>query len=602
MMTHLTTLDWWIVGGFFAVTMIIGLSATRFAGRSKADFFIGGRALPWWLLGFSMVATTFSTDTPNLVTNFVRENGVFGNWQWWAMLPSGMLTVFLFAKLWRRSATVTDLEFYEIRYSGKLAAFLRGFRAVYLGFFFNVLIIACVTLAAIKISGVMLNLTPVQSVLGAMIITAIFSAAGGLRGVVWSDFVLFIASMAGAIAAAYFALNLPEVNGLSGLVQKLSSAPELRVKSEVMGFATTSDFIAMFLIPFAVVWWSVWYPGAEPGGGGFLVQRMLAAKKENHAMGATLFYNIAHYALRPWPWIIVALCSLVVYPDRASLIQAVGNVLPERQIQSDVAYSLILSKLPVGWTGLVVASLAAAYISTVSTHLNWGASYLVNDFYARFLRRDASDQEQVWAGRGFTILLMAAGGALALLMESAISNFNIILSIGAGTGLIFMLRWFWWRINAAAELTAMVSSFLFAIYFHIVHPKFFPGIELSSSTSMVMAVFATTLCWMAAACFGPRTDRKTLYDFCRRINPGGPGWNAVRAMAAREGIELNDPSAPPDRIFPAVIASATGCLGIFAVLIGTGEFLYFRFLSGSIYAAAAVVFLSLTWIIWKKFR
>ncbi len=595
MTMHLSWIDWGIVGAVFLLTLLIGLSGAKNAGKSKADFFVGGRAMPWWLLGFSMVATTFSTDVPNLVTNFVREFGVCGNWQWWAMLPSGMLTAFLYAKLWRRSRTITDLEFYELRYSGKLAAFLRGFRAVYLGLFFNVIVMASVTLAAIKIGGTMLNLTPIQSVVGAMVVTAFFSSAAGLRGVLMSDFLLFILSMAGAVAAAYFAVSRPEVGGLSGLIGKFSANAEMLRKSQVMGFGTWSDWCALFIIPLTVIWWSIWYPGAEPGGGGFIVQRMLAAKDEKNAVGATLFFNITHYALRPWPWLLVALASMIVYPDRASLVAAVRGVLPDAQIQNDVAYSLMLRDLPVGWMGVMVASLFAAYVSTISTMLNWGSSYLVNDFYDRFIHRDASEKEAVWVGRGFTVLLMICAGILALFLESALGSFNLLLSIGAGTGLLFLLRWFWWRINAAAELTAMIASFIFALYLNVVHSNLFPSIVLSDSEKMVYSIILTTICWLIACYFGPRTSREKLFDFCRRINPSGFGWNAVRREAAKEGVDLSNIDAPREAVLPGIVAAVFGCLAVYGALYGTGEVIYGHYTNAVIALFGTIITGSLMW-------
>ena len=600
MLLNLSVWDWVIVAAFFAITLGIGMSAAKLAGKSMAEFFVGGRSMPWWLLGFSMVATTFSTDVPNLVTNFVREKGVFGNWCWWAMLPSGMTTAFLYAKLWRRSGTITDLEYYEIRYSGKLAAWLRGVRAVYLGLFFNAIVMASVNLAAIKIGAAMLNLTPVQSILGAMIITALFSAVGGLRGVLLSDFVLFIASMVGAIGAALILLRLPEIGGVSGLVQQLSQSPELLRKTEVMGWASKADFVSMFLIPITIVWWSVWYPGAEPGGGGFIVQRMLAAKNENHAEGATFFFNLAHYALRPWPWILVALCSLIIYPDRASLLNAVGNVLPESQVQSDVAYSLMLTKLPVGWIGLMVASLAAAFVSTQSTLLNWGASYLVNDFYGRFVDKNASEKKLVNMGRVCTVLLMVVSGVISLYMESAMSNFNIILSIGAGTGLLFMVRWYWWRINAASEVTAMVSSFIFAVYFNILHNKLFPGMQLGDSEKMIYAVALTTLCWVLAAFFGPQTEEKVLFDFVRRINPSGCGWSKVRQLAASKGVDLTGDGVPSVSFGLGILLSLTSCICIYALLIGIGDAIFARWGHCAIQTLLVLVSGGITYALWKR--
>ncbi|MCQ2379057.1 MAG: Na+:solute symporter [Victivallaceae bacterium] len=592
---HLTILDWCIIGATFVLTMLIGIFTGLSAGRSKSDFFVGGRSMPWYLLGFSMVATTFSTDTPNLVTNFVRVSGVCGNWCWWAMLPSGMLTVFLYAKLWHRSKALTDVEFYELRYSGKAAAFLRGFRAVYLGFFFNVMVMASVTLAAIKIGGAILGLTPLQCVLGAMIVTTVFSCAGGLRGVLFSDFFLFIVATTGAVAAAYFAVKQPEVGGLSGLIAHFSSSDALLKKTEVFGFQSATDRIELFLIPITIVWWSVWYSGAEPGGGGFIVQRMLAAKSEKHAVGATLFFNVAHYAIRPWPWIVVALASIIVFPDKASLIRAAGNALPPDQIADDVAYSLMLAKMPAGWIGLAVASLAAAYVSTISTQLNWGASYLVNDFYARFLAPRSSEKSQVWAGRVFTVLLMIVSGTVALGLENALSTFQILLSIGAGTGLLFLLRWFWWRINAAAEITAMTVSFLLAVYFNIFHAKLFPDLAFSPSVNMIVSVFLTMICWLAAAFFGPETDKEQLYRFCRKINPAGAGWNAVRRRAAAEGVKLDDESVRREPLLPGIAAAFSGCVAIYAVLYGTGEFIYRRTGEGFVSLAVGAVAAALSW-------
>ncbi len=594
MSIHLSSLDWIIISFFLSITLIIGIYASIKNKKTAKDFFISGRNMPWWLLGFSMVATTFSADTPNLVTNFVREHGIFGNWQWWAMLPSGMLTVFLYAKLWRRSATITDLEFYELRYSGKLATFLRGFRAIYLGVVFNILIMASVSLAAIKIGGAMLALTPIQSVLGAMIITTIFSTLGGLRGVLLSDFILFIAAMIGSIAAAYFALNLPEVGGMSGLIETLSQNPINARKANVFGYLNTTDLISLLIIPFAIVWWSVWYPGSEPGGGGFLVQRMLAAKDEKNAILATFFFNICHYALRPWPWIIVALCSIVIYPDLQSIKDAVGNVLPQEQIQSDVAYSLMLTKLPSGWIGLVVASLLAAYMSTLSTHLNWGSSYLVNDFYCVFINPNATEKKKVFMGRVFTVLLMMLAGFLALHLKSAISSFNIILSIGAGTGLLFMLRWFWWRINALSELVAMISSFAFAIYFNL------SSNDYSNSQAMVYSVALTSLCWILAALFGKQTDKSTLYSFYKKIKPSGSGWNFVINQAKKDNIKL--PKPQNNHFTASIIAALFACIMIYSLLIATGELVYKSYLAGTSYMALSLTSAVIVFFCSKKIK
>jgi SSS family solute:Na+ symporter len=455
----LAPIDWILIIVFFSIVLAIGIIVSKKSGKNTSEYFLSNRSLPWWLLGFSMVATTFSTDTPNLVTDIVRNNGVSGNWIWWAFLLTGLLTVFVYAKLWRKSDVQTDMEFYDLRYGGKPAHFLRGFRSIYLGVIFNVMAMAAVTLAAIKIGQVMLGLNPIQTVLIAGSITVVFSTLGGFRGVVYTDFVLFFVAIFGAVGAAYYLVNLPEIGGLSKLIQhenvigKLSFFPD---------FSDTEALIGIFIIPLAVQWWSSWYPGAEPGGGGYIAQRMLAAKNENHAVGATLFFNVMHYALRPWPWILVALASLVLYPDLASIQTAFPNV-EESKLGHDLAYSAMLTKLPSGLLGLVLASLGAAYMSTISTHLNWGSSYIVNDFYKQKINRNASEKQLVNIGRLSTIFLMAFSALFALFLTNALQLFDIILMFGAGTGLIFILRWFWWRINAWSEISAMFASGMISI-------------------------------------------------------------------------------------------------------------------------------------------
>jgi len=457
---RLEAVDWISVIAFFAISLLVGIIVAKKAGKSSSDFFLSGRSMPWWLLGVSMVATTFSTDTPNLVSDIVRQNGVSGNWVWWAFLLTGMLTVFVYAKLWRRSGVMTDVEFYELRYSGKTAAFLRGFRALYLGVFFNIVVMASVTLAAIKIGSVMLDLKPWQTVSIAAIVTVAYSMLGGLKGVLITDFLQFGIAMFGAVMASVIAVRHPAVNGLSGLLTHANVVDKLNFFPD---FSNKDILMAVFVIPLA-------YPGSEPGGGGYLVQRMLAAKDEKNALGATLFFNVAHYALRPWPWIIVALCSLIVFPDLESLRAAFPNVNPDI-VKHDMAYPAMLTYLPHGLLGLVVASLIAAYMSTISTHLNWGSSYIVNDYYKRFIRPDATEKQLVRVGRISTLLLMVATCILATFLENSMQVFNLILQIGAGTGLIFILRWFWWRINAFSEITAMIVSFIVACYFNLIHDK-----------------------------------------------------------------------------------------------------------------------------------
>jgi len=562
----LSTLDWILIGSFFLISLIIGLYTAKRAGTNAREFFLSGRNMPWWLLGVSMVATTFSADTPNLVTDIVRQNGVSGNWVWWAFLLTGMLTVFVYAKLWRRSGVLTDLEFYEIRYGGKPAAFLRGFRAIYLGVFFNVMIMASVSLAAIKIGGVMLGLSPLQTMLIASIVTVIYSSLGGLRGILLTDFFQFAISMVGAIWAAKVVVNLPEIGGLSNLL----SHPNLSGKLSLLpDFSDPYLLIPVLIIPLAVQWWSVWYPGAEPGGGGYIAQRMLSAKDEKNAMGATLLFNIAHYALRPWPWIIVALASLVVFPDLQSLRDAFPHI-PAEVVKNDLAYSAMLTYLPAGLLGLVVASLIAAFMSTISTHLNWGSSYIVNDFYKRFINPEAEDNKLVLVGRVSTVVLMIFSAIVALLLENALQAFNILLQIGAGTGLIFILRWFWWRINAYSEISAMIISFLVAIYFELIHVRI--GFEpMPMHLQLVSGVGITTLGWLIATFITqPETD-DVLRSFYKKISPGGPGWKKVLLKAEQDGDAIGDGNW---QLPLEILAMVLGCFMVYSSLFGVGYWLY----------------------------
>ncbi|MCZ6856609.1 MAG: Na+:solute symporter, partial [Gemmatimonadetes bacterium] len=464
---QLTTIDWVVVALYGTLALVVGLYFARRAGRGTEEFFLSGRKLPWWLLGTSMVATTFSTDTPNLVTDLVRTGGVSQNWLWWAFLITGMATVFFYAKLWRRSGALTDIGFYELRYAGKPAAFLRWFRAIYLGVFFNVMIMATVTLAAIKIGGVLLGIDKYTTVLIACTVTVIYSATSGLWGVVVTDLLLFVLAMIGSIAAAYFALAQPEVGGLAGMVSHPALAGKLSLLPDFSDWTSVS---AVLIVPLAVQWWSTWYPGAEPGGGGYVAQRMLAARNEKEAMSATLLFNIAHYAMRPWPWIIVALCSIIVYPNLDAITARFPGLDPSI-VRDDLAYPAMLVFLPHGLLGLAVASLAAAYMSTISTHLNWGASYMVDDVYRRFVAPDKSETHYVTVGRLSTVGLIVMAALVSLWLENALQAFQILLQIGAGTGLIFLLRWFWWRINAWSEISAMIISFIVAVYFQFAHER-----------------------------------------------------------------------------------------------------------------------------------
>ncbi|MFN0033091.1 MAG: sodium:solute symporter family protein [Flavobacteriales bacterium] len=569
----LTALDWSIIGAYFLLSLIIGIVVSKKSGSSASEFFLSGRSMPWWLLGVSMVATTFSADTPNLVTQLVREGGVAGNWAWWAFLLTGMLTVFVYAKLWRRSGVLTDLEFYELRYSGKEAAFLRGFRAIYLGVFFNVAIMASVCLAAVKIGSIMLGLSPEQTLTIACVITVIYSAIGGYKGVLWTDFFQFFLAMVGAVWAAYEVLSMPEIGGLSQLIAHENVKP---LTSFFPDFSKPAEYIPLLLVPLAVQWWSVWYPGAEPGGGGYIAQRMLSAKDEKNAIGATLFFNVMHYAARPWPWIIVALASVVVYPNLASIQSAFPN-LDAAQIGNDLAYPAMLTHMPEGLRGLIMASLMAAFMSTISTHLNWGSSYIVNDFYLRFINQKASDKQQVRVGRLSIVLLMACGGLLSFFIESAKAGFDILLSIGAGTGLIFILRWFWWRINAYTEIAGMVISFIVAVAMQIIKPFD----EAHSYLNLITSVAVTTLGWLIVTFITPPTDRTTLRTFFLKIKPHGKGW--------LQFLHASDDTTVKGSLSTEIICMVLGCFAVYLALFGIGFMVYSAHISAAVCIAASVV-------------
>jgi SSS family solute:Na+ symporter len=570
---HLSTLDLTIIFASIVISFLPAVFLVRRASRSTTEFFTSGRAAPWWLIGVSMVATTFSTDTPNLVTNMVRERGVSDNWLWWSFLLTGMLTVFFYARMWRRSGVLTDLEFYEIRYSGKSASFVRGFRAVYLGLFFNCVIMATVNLAAAKIGNIVLGWPMQRTLLVAATITVFFASVSGLWGVLVTDSIQFLITMTGTFAVAYFALQQPAVGGLHGLIQKIDP----KTLSFLPDFGDWPTALAVLIIPITIQWWSVWYPGAEPGGGSYIAQRMLAAKSEKDALTGTLFFNAMHYALRPWPWILVALASTLVFPTLGDIARAYPYVDP-KLIGNDMAYPAMLQFLPAGFLGLMIAGLLAAYRSTIETHLNWGASYLVHDFYRRFMRPDASERHYVWAGRIATALLMIAAASLTFALDTAKESFDLILGIGAGTGLIYLLRWFWWRINAWSEVAAMASSFLVAVGFFVARKM---GHPVASTTSLIVTVLATTVAWVAVAYLTPPTEHATLVAFYQRVRPAGPGWRALRAES---GI-----TASPDSLPQALLGWVLGCTLIYAALFGTGSFLYGRMAQGSFWLVMFVV-------------
>lgn len=575
----LSSLDWIIIGAYFALSLAVGLWTSKQAGKDTASYFLAGRNMPWWLLGVSMVATTFSTDTPNLVTDLVRQNGVSGNWVWWTFLLTGMLTVFVYAKLWRRSGVLTDIEFYELRYSGKAAAFLRGFRALYLGLVFNVLVMGAVSLAAVKFGEIVLGLPGWITLTIACSITLAYSALGGLKAVIITDFVQFALAMIGSLWGMVYILGLPEIGGLSKLIAHENVSDRLAL---IPDLSDPNLWVPVLLVPLAVQWWASYYPGAEPGGGGYIAQRMFSAKDESNAVGATFLFNVAHYALRPWPWIIIALSSLVIFPELKDIQSAFPN-LPTDKLGHDVAYPAMLTLLPSGLLGFVAASLIAAFMSTMSTQMNLGASYLVNDFYHRFINTEASEKHLVKAGRMFTVLSIIFGGGLGLLLTSAGQAFTLLLMIGAGTGLIYILRWFWWRINAYTEIIAMFSSLIIAGYLN------FGDMELEGWQKIVIGAVLTTIIWITATYFTPPDNDETLKNFVKKVNPGGPGWKKYS-----DGISSEQWSVPR-----GILSMLLGCLAVYGILLGVGQLIYGYNGSGVLIIIIAVISSIGLFKIWK---
>jgi Na+/proline symporter len=555
---QLTTLDWVIVIISIALSFVPAIYLMRRAGSSTPEFFTSGRAAPWWLIGGSMVATTFSTDTPNLVTNLVRERGVANNWVWWAFLLTGMSTVFFYARMWRRSGVLTDLEFYEIRYSGRPAAIVRAFRAVYLGLFFNIVIMSTVNLAAAKIANVLLG-WPMWQTLGACaVINVAFASIAGLWGVLITDVFQFVIAMTASVAAAYYSLQQPQVGGLSGLISQIPPST-LQLLPDFNDWPLT---LSVLILPLTISWWSVWYPGSEPGGGSYIAQRILAAKSERDALGGTLFFNLAHYALRPWPWILVALASMLVFPTLDDIARAFPY-LDRSLIGHDTAYSAMLTFLPHGILGLMVAGLLAAYVSTISTHLIWGTSYLVHDLYRRFIRNDAGERHYVMMGRIVTALLMVLAAGMTFLLESARASFELLLSIGAGSGLLYLLRWYWWRINAWSEIAAMVVSFVVSIGFFAAGKL---GASINPNTALLVTVFTTTCAWIAATLMTRPENEQTLVRFYQLVRPAGSLWGPI---PARAGV-----GSSPDSISMQLLGWVLGCTFIYATLFGAGSALY----------------------------
>jgi SSS family solute:Na+ symporter len=591
---HLAPLDWFIAVLSVLVCFIPALFVAKRSSKNTAEFFASGRSVPWWLAGLSMVATTFSSDTPNWVTEQVRKFGVAGNWQWWAFVLTGVATVFFFARLWRRSGVMTDLEFYELRYSGKAASVVRGFRAVYLGLFFNCFIMGMVTLAACKIANILFAMPPWQTILICGVLNVVFAAHSGLWGVLIIDMIQFGIKMTAVVAAAYFSLiAVAQKTGvgdgaLAGLKQLVATLGSQQVNlangqpvlSPINGqgqpildilpnFAMSDLALMIFLMPIAIGWWANWYPGAEPGGGSYIAQRMLASKSEKDALGGTLFFNIAHYVLRPWPWILTALCSIIIFPELKDIQAAFPGADPAL-IGHDSAFPAMLKFLPAGFVGLMVGGLIAANSSTILTHLNWGSSYLVHDFYRRFVKADADEKHYVNVGRLCTIGLYCVAALLSLVMSSAQEAFEILLSIGAGTGLLYILRWFWWRVSAWCEVVAMISSFAISTLFFILRKT---GHGLDFAPSIFCSVAFTTICWVITAFAGKPTDEDRLVSFYRKVHPAGPGWSKIRVIA---GVTAAQAAQHSDHMGMATLGWVSGCLVIWSSLFAIGNFLYGR--------------------------
>ena len=571
---HLKTLDWIIVVVSLGVSFVPAIVLARRAGKNITEFFAAGRQAPWWLIGISLVATTFSTDTPNLVTNLVRDGGVAENWVWWSFLLTGMATVFFYARLWRRSRVLTDLEFYELRYAGPAASFVRGFRAIYLGLFFNCWIIATVNLALVKIAGVLFGWPRAETLAISVVVPIIFAATAGLWGVMVTDMIQFCITMTSAFAAAYFAIHAPGIGGLHGLVAHFT-AHSAGVLAILPNFNDWHTALGIFVIPITVLWWSVWYPGAEPGGGSYVAQRMLAARSESDALFGTFAFQVMHYALRPWPWIVVALASTIVYPTLHDIQLRFPGVAPSL-IGNDIAYPAMLVFLPTGFAGFMVAGIFAAYRSTIETHLNWGTSYLVHDFYQRFIRPGASQRELVLMGRAVTVLLMVLGVLFTLTLDNAKNAFTLLLSIGAGTGLIYLLRWFWWRINAWSEVSAMLCSFVVSLGFFgaakLGHP-------VDSIVVLLTTIGVTTVVWLSVTFLTPPVESGVLAAFYEKVRPAGPGWTRIRR---EHGLP-----ASPDSMTLALAGWVMGLAAVYGGLFATGAFVYGRTAQGVLWSAIA---------------
>ena len=608
---NLAPVDWLIILLYLVISFGIAIYYSRRAGKSTSEFFLTGRNLPWWIAGTAMVATTFAADTPLAVTELVARNGIAGNWLWWNMLFGGMLTAFFFARLWRRAGILTDVEFTELRYSGRAAAFLRGFRALYLGLLMNLIIMGWVNLAMVKILSVMFPDLTFFGIRGIsflgfdfpaallwvgliMFMVAVYSSMAGLWGVAITDTFQFVVAMGGTIALAVIVVNIPEIGGVAGLKAKLPEwvfrfTPAVGEQGSAAGGVLTMTFAA-FIAYIGVQWWASWYPGADPGGGGYVAQRMMSAKDEKHSLFATLWFMITHYAIRPWPWIIVALVSLVLYPELDAAHKGDGFVMVMRDY------------LPAGLLGLLMAAFLAAYMSTIATHLNWGASYIVNDFYRRFIRSEGAEKYYVRISRITTLLIMIISLLITSKLDRISGAWEFVIGISGGIGLVLILRWWWWRINAWSEISAMVAPlFIYPFIRFYSGPLVgaFPAIEpyLEFPSSLFIIVPWTTVVWVVVTFLTPPTNERTLNAFYERVHPGGSLWKPVADrlphVRSDSGYRL---------LFIDWIA---GCVLVFCTLFGFGKIILGEHQVGLLFLAvaglaAAVIYWHLSRIGWER--
>ena len=549
------TLDYAIIAAFFALMFGIAAACSRRAGSSAGEFFLSGRSMPWWLIGFSMAAAATSSNSASMFTEFVREGGMSRMWKWWAFLLTGMTTVFIYSKLWVRSGAKSDIEFYELRYSGKPAAFLRGFRAIYLGLVFNAITTAWCILPAVKMGQVLFNVDQWTIIWVCCVASIVYSALGGFRGAIITDFFLFLIILAGAFAIMYFAWQHPAVGGFSKMMAHPTVQSHL---SFLPNFSDTDTLIVVFIIPIAIQWWNVWYPGSEPGGGGYIVHRMLTARNENHCQAGTILFLVMNYVVRPWPWYLAAFATLIIFPDLESLKTAFPHI-SESMVKGDLAYPALFKFIPPGWLGLVVASMLGALFSTVAAHLSMGSNYIANDVWKRFVRPQCGERELVVVGRVSVVVLMLASAFLTNILASVGAFFNLILQIGAGTGLIYLLRWFWMRINAWSEITAMTVSFVVAVYLQIAHPSLLAWQRLL----IVMAI--TTVAWVTVTLVTPMTDAARLAAFKAKVrtNRREIGWG--------------------------MLCVSLGALAVYSLMFGVGCWVYGEWMRAALLTATAAV-------------